>query len=155
MDTIREELIQDLRLEPRYACPQCVIDRCAIGDCEWDDGEGGICDEPHHRERILRECYRIGGFSLWKKWRMKLRFGEDIKETEDYPELYSLIDDCLWHHEDAKKFDEIILYCSENGYDIFQSEFIHQPFYMDNEKVDILRKYPRYAFYVNVNLTNQ
>ena len=144
MDSIREELIQDLRLEPQYQCPQCVIDECAIGECEWDNGDGSICDQPHHRERILRECYRIGGFKLWKKWRIQLRFGLDIKEKDDYPELSSLIDHCLWHHEDAVKFGEIIEYCSENNYDIFESELIRQPFYMDNEKIDILRKYPKY-----------
>jgi len=35
---------------------------------------------------------------------MKLRFGLDIKETDDSPELSSLIDH--WHHKDAKVFDE-------------------------------------------------
>jgi len=145
MESIREELIQDLHLEPQYSCPQCVIDECIIGECEWDDGSGGICDEPLHRERILRNCYRIGGFSLWKKWRIKLRFGMSIDETDDYPELSALIDDCLWHHEDAKKFDEIIQYCAENKYDIYESELIHKPFYIDKEKLNILRKYPEYT----------
>ena len=141
MDSIREELIQDLHLESRYSCPQCVIDGCAIDECEWDDGSGGICDEPLHRERILRECYRIGGFSLWKKWRIKLRFGLSIDETDDYPELSELIDKCLWDHEDAKKFEEIIQYCVENEYDISESELIHKPLYMDDEKMTIMRKY--------------
>ena len=149
MDSIREELIQDLSLDPHHSCHQCVIDECLSGDCEWDDGNGGIYDEPLHREKILDKCYEVGGFSLWKKWRIKLRFGMDIDETDDYPQLSALIDHCLWHHEEAVLFDEIIQYCSENEYDIFESELIKQPFYMDNEKMDILRKYPQYARYIS------
>lgn len=145
MNTIREELIQDLCLNRQKSCPQCIIDECAIGECEWDNGKGGMCDEPFHREKILEKCYEVGGFQLWKKWRIKLRFGMSIEETDDYPELSTLVDHCLWHHEDAGKFNEIIQYCSENNYDISDCEFIHQAFYMDNEKIEVLKKYPQYS----------
>jgi len=155
MDSIRGELIQDLSLDHDRSCHQCIIHECPIDDCEWDDGGGGIRDEPLHRESILDKCYEVGGFQLWKKWRLRLRCGMDIDETDDYPELSVLIDHCLWHHENAVKFGEIIEYCSENNYDIFESKLIRQPFYMDNEKIDILRKYPKYMQDLSGSYSNE
>lgn len=141
MESIRKELIDDLGLDTARACPRCIIEECPAGKCEWEDDSGGISDEPHHREKILDACYRVGGFSLWKKWRIKLRFGLDIDEMDDYPELSTRIDHCLWHHEDANRFEEIIRYCVENEYDISESVYIHDPFYLDDAKIQVLRNY--------------
>lgn len=63
----------------------------------------------------------------------------DINEEDDYPELSKLIDHCLWYHEEADKFEEIIKYCLEEKYDIFNSDLIHKSFYLDDEKIQVLK----------------
>lgn len=53
MESLREELIKDLNLDKNHSCLQCIIDDCYPNQCEWDDGNGFIYDELHHRERFL------------------------------------------------------------------------------------------------------
>jgi hypothetical protein len=141
MDLIKDELLQDMVLDVQNSCHQCIIGQCDPDECEWDDGDGGIIDQPRHRETILKECYRIGGISLYAKWKEKLKFGLNIDDDDDYPEFFQLIDHSLWNHEDCDKFEGIIRYCSERRYNIFQSKYIHDPFYMDHNKFEICKKY--------------
>jgi len=145
MDLIREKLIKDLQLE--NPCPICII--CSETECEWDDGDGE--NEPYHRERILEQCYEKGGVSLYAKWKKILKFGLDIGEEDDYPELSQLIDHCLLLRQNATQFREVIEYCLSKGYDIYRSVYIHDPHYMDEDKLNFLHNLRQYFIKLHFN----
>lgn len=144
MNYIRNELINDLDL--KNPCPVCIID-CCHDECEWGDDEGNITDEPHHRETILNLCYEKGGIDLYAKWKEKLKFGLDITDEDDYPELWQLIDHCLILNQTTEQFEKVIAYCLKRNYDIYESQNIKDPYYMDKEKnkilLELLEKYKK------------